>query len=345
MSAFKNQHYVPAAYFRFFSKDGSSINLLLKKNGEIINNASISGQSSKDFFYGDETAEKATHDVEGSYLTVLTDIIKNRTIKQLTSIEYNKLLQGIVYQKSRTLTNRNRRKESQDMLYRAYLEMRLNDDNTLDEKTKLKFKELIKNAEADPLQYHLLEMQISLENAHCLEDLFPIILDNQTDMPYIFSDNPVVLLNLHFKNITSRGVLGYLTPGIKVILPICDNLVLMLIDKKRYTLFDCEKNRIAINNINDVISLNKLQIHNSSNSIYYSNSLFSSKYKEIWLNEKNSLTSNKDALNEYPEYDKTGEMKTKLIHNFEAQLPFFPDFTFLYYEPCNEREYKFSRRE
>lgn len=340
----KNQHYVPAGYFRFFSKDGHSINMLLRKSWKLVKTVSISDQASKDYFYGDESAENIHYIFENKYLDIIKKIITKRNIKHLTLVEFSELLQGVAFQKARTLTTRIRRKEALDMLYRSFLEVKLHNDKTLSNEYKILFRDLIKKAEADPKQYQAIEMKLALENSTYLNDLYPVLLNNKTEIPFIFCDNPVVLINPYLKNVTSRGVLGYSTPGIIIILPICDDLTLMLIDKRRYTIFDCESNIITLKNLNDVMSLNKLQIHNSSNAIYFSDYQFSQKIGDLWLSEKKNLFFNNDSLKEYPEYDENGQLKSVLVHNYEPQLPFIPELEFLYYEPCGENEYEFSRR-
>lgn len=62
MSAFKNQHFVPQVYLRSFSTDKRSINAYNINRKKYIEQASIKGQCSKDFFYGkDLTLEKVFH--------------------------------------------------------------------------------------------------------------------------------------------------------------------------------------------------------------------------------------------------------------------------------------------
>ena len=70
----KNQHYVPQFYFKFFSKNKKSINILLKNNGQIIPNASIKAQCSKNNFYGSQELEDMFSSLEGEYSQVLRDL-------------------------------------------------------------------------------------------------------------------------------------------------------------------------------------------------------------------------------------------------------------------------------
>lgn len=62
MAAFKNQHFVPKVHLRNFSDNGSSINIFNILRSLHIEQASIKGQCSKNFFYGtDLILEKAYH--------------------------------------------------------------------------------------------------------------------------------------------------------------------------------------------------------------------------------------------------------------------------------------------
>jgi Protein of unknown function (DUF4238) len=190
-----NQHYVPQFYFRYFSKNGKSICVLNRDNGHTIDSASIKGQASKKYFYGDAEIDQALSKIEGIFSAALRQIIDDSCFENCTPENYVLLLQNIMLQKSRTMSARKRSKAMQDRLLQLYMECQVNNDDSLDDITKKGFLNIAKGLEADPKQYQSMEMSVAVECAEGLVDLLPVILHNKTNRPFIFGDAPVVFIN------------------------------------------------------------------------------------------------------------------------------------------------------
>jgi len=77
MSKKVNQHYVPQFYFRYFSENGKSICVLNRDSGKAIKSASIKGQASKKYFYGDSDVEDRLSEIDGLFSTALRQIRKS----------------------------------------------------------------------------------------------------------------------------------------------------------------------------------------------------------------------------------------------------------------------------
>ncbi len=160
-----NQHYVPQFYFRYFSKDGKSICALNRDNGSIIETASIKGQASKKYFYGDSNVEDCLSEIEGIFSDALRKIMDSFSFDDCTPENYFLLLQNIMLQKSRTMSARKKSKAIQDRLLQLHMECAVNNDASLDEKTKENFRKIAQNIEADPKQNQSMAMSIALECA------------------------------------------------------------------------------------------------------------------------------------------------------------------------------------
>ncbi len=94
-----NQHFVPQFYFRYFSDNSRSINVLLKKSGRVITNASIKGQASKRYFYGDSKAEAQLKIVDGLYAPAVNAIRALRNFDELDEGTWSGFLQNLMLQR------------------------------------------------------------------------------------------------------------------------------------------------------------------------------------------------------------------------------------------------------
>jgi len=340
-----NQHYVPQFYFRYFSETGKDICVLNRKTGTTINSASIKGQASKKYFYGDSDIEDQISKIEGFFSSALSSIRNPFTFENCSYDSYFLILQNLMLQKARTVTARQKNKAGEDRLLQLYLECEITNDQNLDAETKKAFYEIARNVEADPKQYQLMGMTIAIETAEALTDLFPIIIKNLTFKPFIFSDSPVIFINPLQKKIRLRGVLGANTPGLIIMYPLGPRHCLMLIDQNSYRIKKLKHNNLSIRNNADVAKINKLQIHNSANAVYFSKYKYKNYVYGLWNQEKSRLQPHEGKVVEAPGFYHTGEpMEGDILHVYEKQLPLVPRFSFLDYEETEENEYKFERR-
>jgi hypothetical protein len=339
-----NQHYVPQFYFRYFSANGKSICVLNRSTGLMNNSASIKGQASKKYFYGESEVESRLAEIDGLFSGAVREIKKNGSFENCLPHNYVLLLQNIMLQKSRTVSERKKTKAMQDKLLQLHLECEVHNDESLDEKTKEEFKKHIKSLEANPKQYQPMAMKVAIECAEHLLGLRPIVLHNKTNRPFIFGDAPVIFTNPLLKQIRLRGVLGAQTPGIIVLYPLSSNQCVMLIDERSYKINKFRSSDYRIRELSDVAQINKLQIHNAASAIYFSDFKYSRYVAELWRQEQEKLVDHKGKIVEAPGYYHNGEALGDILHSFEEQLPLVPKLSFLKYVEVPEREYQFSRR-
>ena len=123
-----NQHFVPQFYFRYFSENGKSICALNRDKGTVIESASIKGQASKKYFYGDADIEDRLSEIEGLFSDALREIRVSFSFEDCTPENYVLLLQNIMLQKSRTMSARKKSKAMQDRLLQLHMECEVNNE-------------------------------------------------------------------------------------------------------------------------------------------------------------------------------------------------------------------------
>lgn len=315
-----------------------------KSNGQQVEFASIKGQASKKYFYGDAHFEKIFSKIDELYGAVLGEIRKMSSLSEYSNAQYLLLLQCITLQKARTESSRFRNQQMNDQMMRLYAEMRISQDSSFSETEKTEAISKLNLLKSDPLKNQMLQMSTAVETADCLVDLMPLMLVNKTTRPFIFSDAPVIYTNPYMRNIKLRGVLGNLTPGLVVLIPLGPKLCFMLIDKARYQIKGIQDTKLSVKKLVDVAAINKLQIHSAKDAVYFSSFKYLEYIKGLWTQVEDEVCENINASILAPCVDVTGEQTGEIFHAFERQLPYIPRFTFLKNEELNEENYEFSTR-
>lgn len=339
-----NQHYVPQFYFRGFSADGRSICVLNRADGSTIPVASIRGQASKKYFYGDAEAEKRLQTNDGAFSSAIKRLREHTNFEDFSAEDYYLLLQNIMLQKARTMSARSRSKAMQDRLLQLHLEMRVHADELLDEDTRKEFLRFAGKAEANPKQYQTLEMSIALDCVDSLLDLLPVVLENRTNRPFIFGDAPVVFINPRLRRIRLRGVLGAETPGLLILYPLSPTHQVALIDCGAYSVKRLQSSVLRVRDLPDISALNRLQIQNASSAVYFHNYSHAPYVAALWQQERARLADNRGVVEEAPGFDQNGDPMGDIFHSFEKQLPMIPRLSFLDYTEIPASEYRFTRR-
>jgi len=337
----KNQHFLPQFYFKNFSSNKKIINLILRQSGKIIKSAPIKGQCSKNYFYGNVEIEDSFSKIEGVHSNILKKLISISSHQEFIDYindfdpithkdiarnpEMLTLLQIIVFQKNRTEYEA---KKMSTSLSRMYKELFLSHLEAKEEMKLLKYKDYF-NIEADETYTVLMLIKIAFSLVPAILDLGIYILKNQTEEEFIFSDSPVIFYNQAYKDIKGVGVLGLQSPGLLIFFPISPNTCLLLIDEEKYQGNLLGNNYFEIKNKFDVDNINKLQLHNSMNSIYFSDNASEKYIKRIWRQQKNSFVSLLGRSKYINFFDQYGNKSGEILHIYEGQLPFEMRLSFL----------------
>lgn len=122
-----------------------------------------------------------------------------------------------------------------------------------------------------------------------IKDLKIYILNNKTDKSFIFSDNPVVFYNLAFYDIKNNSMTAMQSPGLMIFYPISTKKCILLLDEEKYTGSLIKNYFYNITNEEDINIINKLQIYNSTSSIYFLDIKHKNYISKLYEEEKNNL--------------------------------------------------------
>lgn len=338
-----NQHYVPQFYFRFFSKDGKRISVLNRKSGKLIEFAPIKGQASKSYFYGEGDVEQTLSEIEGHFCLALRDLKNRGSFEGYDRGNHLLLLQNLMLQRSRTMSARRNREEFNNLITKLQLEVGINNDDSLGEEEKEELRQALEFVEASPQAHQGLEMATAIETAVHLGDLQPYMLINKTNRPFVFGDAPVIFTNPYQRKITHHGVLGAKTPGLLVYYPLTSESAVLLVDTSVYKVKKRKGSIVRVSSHRDIVSLNKLQIHNATNAVYFSEFKYSSYVEELWRQESKKLTDHRGMVVEASGVREDGEPMGDILHTFESQLPLIPRLSILQYIEASEDADELSR--
>jgi len=327
MTEYKKQHYVPQFYFRFFSTDGINVNIY-NLNQRKIFRGSIKNTCCKPFFYSkNNEIEKCFRELEEKQARVLKKILQDESILTLTREEYYTfLLSFILFQLSRTATERKKAKEltnifSEEVIKPLFLSSRRTEDLNKSKKMLDDFKITFPGD-------HLMNMSISLESIPLISDLVPILLVNKTESNFIFSDNPVLRHNTFFNHVKNRGTKGFYTTGLQIFCPLDDKHMLMFFDSDFYDIKLNHPNLVEIKNETDIESLNSLQYLYCDENIFFSSDK-NTKYIEILHNKLSGLNKKERIENEKMIFQIDEKSHAEILHTFTGNINYSLKLSFL----------------
>lgn len=338
----ENQHFVPQYYFRFYSSDQKSISLLNKATGKIVKTASIKGQASKSYFYGNSDVEDKITEIESSFIADLRKVKREKSFESLSYEEVLSVIRAVLFQWSRTLAKRIDAKGQQDYIIQLMAEAAINNNERLSSSEREELLPMVKYVVANPIPFQGLGMTLAITQAEYLMDLKRVVIKNRTKYPFVFSDAPAVLINPMQQKVRGRGVLGMLTPGIIALLPLGPRLAIMLYDAKSYKVRGEAKGVLNLRALADVDELNKLQIQNSAMTVYFNDYAFAGYILKLWNAVKKHLNdAPKGMVKEGVLLD--GEERREMFYIYDRQLPVMPEFSFLTYEKVDAYSYLIDR--
>ncbi|MDB5389035.1 MAG: hypothetical protein JWM11_4681 [Planctomycetaceae bacterium] len=346
-----NQHFVPQFYFRLFNGGKQQTSLLLTDSGKIIPCAPIKGQCARHMFYGSVEIERAFSQIETIQCTALRALIEaaeaNDT-RKLSAEQIPLLLQAVTFQRSRTLLEVEKHSDASCAMVLKMFREHLKHEYPPEEGGEMV--KAIDNGEVivteSPTSSVLRQIDVGLDSAVLLSDLTMVVLRNRTNLPFIFSDSPVVFYNSYYRRISERGVLGMQTPGLQVFFPLNSRLQLMLIDEEPYrgpfksgAFWDVESPR-------DVTQLNALQLCHSGRAVYFAGEDHATYVHSLFETLKGKLRPPNSEFRVRTDYaidgKKTGE---EVCHTFEKQINHELELSFIGCVPLAPQLYTFRHRD
>lgn len=251
----KNQHFVPKAYLRpFGSNDGKSINLHALASGRSVEGASIKGQCSRNYFYGQEPIfDEFIRHFEGGY----GEAIKRLVNWEVEPRDIKRLLDFFVLQYLRTPHQLQQRLQ----VFEGY-------QNTVIGGQKLKDSHPPAQEDFQPQREMQQQIYVAAKAIDMLDDLRSVLLINRTATPFITSDNPACLTNRLYSQRYQDGTSGLIQCGVAVYLPLTARLAFIAYDADVYQTFGNGLEH-HVWNANDVDRLNELQGQVATETLYF----------------------------------------------------------------------------
>jgi hypothetical protein len=254
MAAYKNQHFVPRSYLRAFSLDGAgdAINLFNIHRKIGVQNAALKHQCSRNFFYGEDLRlEKLLQISEGLYASMLRAI---RSEDYQLAERDRILLRHFCYlQRCRT----------EAAAKRGALFVSEFSDVAFGEDVPPSWKIAMRDAIA-------LAMYSFATTRHVIDDLKVCLVRNQTNHPFITSDDPVIATNRwYLQSDIAKGMsFGVGKAGALFMAPLTPFSMCILYDGDVYSLQNTG-GWIVADRPSDVDALNQHQYLNCVANLYF----------------------------------------------------------------------------
>lgn len=254
MAESKKQHYVPQFYLRNFSKDGKTIGCgyVDAEKPLVIENAPIKSQAAEDYFYTKDTRlETAFSRIEDSAREIIHKIVTSEGALSCKEKDY--LKQFICFQRLRTPFLANHFESEMNKMFNHF-----NGTEDGEKRVELQGKQI----------FVLSTLPDALKSMRRYKLL---LLDNQTDIPFITSPEPAAFFN-PYKSKRKQFIGGVETYGGMFFYPLSAKKGVLLYDRRAYRVKSkpCASCSLSdVSNLNAQIFITMRLSH--TNVFYYDN--------------------------------------------------------------------------
>ena len=255
------QHFVPKLYLRNFAQ-GKKFNIYNQKNDKIINNVSYEDQCYKNNFYGkDKFTENELSTIESSWGSAIKNILNDcenisneneKLIKQFCCFQYLRTEKAVLHTQNSLF----------DMTRKVIpILLKIEGKQATQQQTDsfaYKYSKAFENTEKTTQR----QIKMAKDFFKKLYNLKMLILENNTDLEFITSDNPIIIGNEFQKEYG----LGVDCMGIYFLFPLSPKIYILLYDYKIYTSIN-NKKKFTIDK-KTVQKLNIIQYENSLENVF-----------------------------------------------------------------------------
>ena len=249
---YKSQHFVPQCYMRPFSinDDRRSIALYNFNSNRCIASASIRKQCARDYFYDRTGATDALlGGYEGKYSTIVRSICTGGDFDGEEGLKFLRCFSYLQYLRTEAMAKQ-----------QAFMLADMADfvfDNDPDGREW---------ATADPTRIPRQSVASFISTMPYLSGLRDCIVINQTNVPFITSDNPSVVANRFHVQKQGRkyGGAGTVSSGFMLFLPLSPRFLFASYDSGVYGVELEGRRTVSVRRVRDIDALNALQILKSS---------------------------------------------------------------------------------
>jgi hypothetical protein len=262
----KKQHYVPKFYLKLFSQDGKHLGIYNLKSKESFQ-VPIKNLCYEKYFYTKNSEfEKALSLIEQKQAETLHKLVNAQDFANFGHEDFYFIRSFLLLQSSRTKDEKVILNKYGEFFVANFVKPLMKSSEDL--KRKGLTEDVIDNIKITFPTDHILAMSVALREVELLSDLEPILIINKSNRNFICSDAPIVLYN--YIKIENTNTTGYQFPGLQIFCPLNKNILLLLIDKNLYDLKRGTGSTIFITRNSDVDSINKLQLVNCLDNVFFS---------------------------------------------------------------------------
>lgn len=311
MTIKKKQHFVPRFYLKYFSnyQKNKHIGLYNFKTKLYLEEAELKNQAYRNFFYDIKgEIEDALGDIERLASEVINKISSSQELPKPNCGDFITIWAFTVLQSNRTLSSVNEIEEFEDKLMKAILVHRNEFTNDLN---NIHFKM------ENPAAFNI---KMAAQTMHVAFDLGCKLIINETDIPFITSDHPVVKYNQFLERFKFPGAYtGLATKGLQIFFPITPNLMLIFYDKKVYKCGPVHRLTIKTCSKEDIFFINLLQCLNCDKIIYFNNTIKPLEIDKLIEKSKHLRKGIKDRMiiEEFKEKDQLNTKNSSIFHSFK----------------------------
>jgi len=274
----ENQHFVPRFFLKKFSNsnDEKSIGVFLKDRQKYIRTASIEGQAQKPFYYGkDGKTEDYLMGIEKHASVVLAKIIETQKIIEEPFEDYFRTLHFAINLFMRNPSQATTLEGADKGFNKHFSKFKSSPEINSLTSTELTNEQAILFAVLQSTRISKICMDLKIK-----------LIANKTSKPFITSDNPTIKYNSISENydwLTS----SFVSSGLQIFLPLSPTLMLFFYDPKTYNIKTDTDDIIFIKKESEIFQLNLLQVLNSTNCLYFNESVLEPDISELIKASKN----------------------------------------------------------
>jgi hypothetical protein len=310
MAERKKQHFIPQFYLRGFSNypEKKRIDLFNLSNGQVYRGASIRNQANAPYFYGPNLKmERALEILEQRAAPIVADIISRNRLPVPETDAHEALITFLLVLHARTLHMAELNKEISASLLKAISSRARSVGGKFDPrsiKSGNPAEDSVLNAA--PLVPFLLDLDCKL-------------LINETPVPFLASDNPVILYNrLCELNDWGGTNTGFARKGLMILLPLSPRHQLILFDRDVYRVYGMLLKQVPLKRPDDVEWLNGLQFLNANETLYFRGGPSEEQLVVLCDRFRAARRSSRATVREFAENDSRGK-PTSFVFSFGSQ--------------------------
>jgi Protein of unknown function (DUF4238) len=313
----KKQHYVPRLLLRRFATDEEQklVNIYLLKHKKILYEKGLKNQAYGWYLYGaDQILERAYQEIENGFSSSLRRFDNNDLC--LNREDEAHLRFFIMFQKTRTPASVSIQNEWLDKFTKNLSSHDMKLKNRIDQ-FYVEF--------TDPYKFIF---NITAETIPFCKDLQYGLLINETKVPFLIGEHPVVSLNPFLFDRNWHGSRqGIGVKGAVLILPISPTRSIILYDSERYKFRNFK--RIISLESDDIDKLNECQILQSVDCVYFNQEIDTNYLDNIADRTREYRESDKSNLEVFEEKGRKKRIHSELVMMGNKPLPIEDKFSFL----------------